>query len=176
MKERGIIFKAEMVRAILDGRKTQTRRIAKIERPSYTYIENGKLWVDAKEGPIEIQCPYRVAGDRLWVRETFALHDKLKPPIVYYRADDPTCYGSDGAWTPSIFMPRWASRITLEITHVRVERVQEISQADAKAEGMKSSATRSAKFAFIDLWDSIHGKGAFWERNDWVWMLEFRKL
>lgn len=149
MKERGILFSADMVRALLDGRKTQTRRIVNVSRikPSrWTSETIGRIAVDgagfrAKTTTYNIWsnlfvCPYGVAGDRLWVRETFALHDRSEPPIVYYRADDTAKYESDGRWKPSIFMPRKFSRITLEIIGVRVERVQDISEGDAVAEGM----------------------------------------
>jgi hypothetical protein len=171
-----------MVKAILDGRKTQTRRIIK-SVVSY------------------VACPYGVAGDRLWVRETFArchpgLLQKLDPDLDsahwfnLYRADGVTSnyiadYGNQ--WTPSIHMPRWASRLTLEITKVRVERLQDISEEDAKAEGISlrddsmlyepggEHGTLTAAQAYANLWDSLYGKGA-WEKNPWVLVIEFRRI
>lgn len=175
-KERPIIFGATMVRAILDDRKSQTRRIA---------------WCGEypEEGSVEIDCPYGVAGDRLWVRETFALHDHRDPPIVYYRVDDQNKYESDGAWKPSIHMPRWASRITLEITKVRVERLQDISEEDAKAEGIEPERFYSGKIArrasvyrgeyyrtpFRYLWEEINDRDA-WDKNPWVWVISFCRV
>lgn len=180
MKERGIIFSGPMVYAIQEDRKTQTRRIVKPQPDGETvmHVNYGHGWSEA------LRCPYGVAGDRLWVRETFALESKsYAGDKVRYRADGkPT----SGAWRPSIHMPRWASRITLEITGVRVERLQEISEADAKAEGVIPTGRRathkwcngedvSHRRQFADLWDSLHGKGA-WEQNPWVWVVEFRRL
>lgn len=224
--ERPVIFKAAMVRAILEGRKTQTRRIVKgynvehfdalgcvgemenhegkshdlgfgFYRDLERQDDNGRkyrytgflAWCGEypEEGSVEITCPYGSVGERLWVRETFALHDDRDPPIVYYRADDPTKYESDGAWKPSIHMPRWASRLTLEITKVRVERLQDISEEDAKAEGVVPSGRRAThryrasdnedhghRLQFQDLWNSINGAGA-WDKNPWVWCISFQR-
>ncbi len=190
--ERPIIFKAAMVRAILDGRKTQTRRLVESrtiyphgafwDHPGYEPIEirytewafrhkNQKAVLTAATGSPVFRCRYGTSGDRLWVRETFALHDDLKPPIGYYRADDANNYESDGNWKPPIFMPRKFSRITLEITKVRVERLKEISQEDAMAEGCQPPS----RGAYFDLWDSINGAGA-WDKNPWVWVLEFKRI
>lgn len=181
---------APEVKALLDG-STQARRLVKpippngLIRPAF-YNGHGWRWTRDKDnsawpGPSKRQavnwlaCPYGVAGGRIWVKETFALHDDRKPPIVYYRADDSTKYDSDGKWTPSIHMPRWASRITLEITGVRVERLQDISEEDAMAEGVCQPMEGPWPATMYSiLWDSLHGKGA-WERNDWVWVLQFKR-
>lgn len=148
-KERPILFKGEMVRAILDGRKTQTRRIVKLENGLWRntkalHMMNPEIeWHRCEVMPID--GPYGCVGDRLWVRETFALSPSGKP--IYranYRGDTSTASTIDLAtgetgplvWKPSIFMPRWASRITLEIVNVRVERLQRIGGTDAIAEGI----------------------------------------
>lgn len=190
MKEKPIIFKAEMVRAILEGRKTQTRRVVKLDGfegdPVYE-TENGLHNI------IDL-CPYKV-GQTLWVRETFqiskgdfapTLEEELtkKPNILYYASDNPR-YRDNDKWTPSIHMPRLASRIDLEVTNVRVERVQEISEEDAIAEGVLSISDPSgksiwgdgfAKACFRKLWDSINvKKGHGWNENPWVWVIEFKR-
>lgn len=159
VKERPILFNAAMVRALLDGSKTQTRRIPKHER-----------------------CPYGESGDRLWVRETWGTSQQwrdFKPSLlpenvdVFFAANYSVPDLDDlKPWRPSIFMPRWASRITLEITDVRVERLQDISAEDATAEGM---ALDDAVYNYSRLWDKINGDGAF-ELNPWVWAIEFRVL
>lgn len=204
VRERPIILNTEMVQAILDGRKTQTRRVIKKHPDAKFQFINGvdgrsewKLWSGMKVlGP---RCPYGQPGDRLWVRETF--FERMKNPClggsvrdVWYRADDK--YG-DVRWKPSIHMPRWASRITLEVTDVRAERVQEISTDDIVAEGtppMKgilcennideltkpSDGTRSPLFwsiSFRELWDSINKKRGFgWDANPWVWAITFKRM
>lgn len=141
-KERPILFSGEMVRAILAGRKTQTRRVVK---PAQTKPKIASLRVQAWIIDGEwFSCPYGQAGDRLWVRETWRKlacprHDEGQPPGALCLCNQVQCRadGDDGGkWRPSIFMPRWASRITLEITGVRLERVQDLSEADAIAEGM----------------------------------------
>lgn len=127
--ERPILFSGAMVKAILDERKTQTRRVIK-QWP--TVFDGGWPLADNRS---KMVCPHGEPGDRLWCRETFAnIALKGYEPVLFYRADE-----DDKAvtWKPSIHMPRWASRITLEITEVRVQRVQEISEEDAKAEGVK---------------------------------------
>jgi hypothetical protein len=179
MKERPILFSAPMVRALLDGRKTQTRRIVK-HRP--TMIEVDGVTVHGKKQ----KCPYGQAGDRLWVRETWQLFPRIEGASrIYYRA---SCTApsvlDDWRWTPSIHMPRWASRILLEVTAVRVERLQAISRADAAAEGIcfpegepKPPGYRCDRWPeenFAGLWDSINGAGA-WAANPWVWVVEFRR-
>ena len=201
MKEHPILFNGEMVRAVLGGRKTQTRRVilpqptkqdgktwlALIGDNAYMYSgqkPNGEFW----QMPI-FKCPYGQPGDRLWVRETWRevgsamMSDDSIPKLkcdVRYCADDPL----DGPWRPSIHMPRWASRITLEVVAVRVERVQDITEADARAEGVtlryddpNRVDRRCPKYAeaFHTLWDSINAsRGYGWDANPFVWVVEFQ--
>ena len=191
MKERPIIFGGPMVRAILDGSKTQTRRIVKLRDGSLAQDEDipahgecdglvipppdyvmdfSKTFPQWQNRP----CPYGKPGDHLWVRETFSLGTSQ---TVTYKADFPD---SCTIWKPSIHMPRWASRITLEVVSVRVERLQDISEEDAKAEGaaiMKHDAIgwHSHKRGFQSLWESINGPGS-WEANQWVWVVEFKRI
>jgi hypothetical protein len=185
-----------MVRAILAGTKTQTRRVAKIDSVAY-----GKpvSWVSvspATTGIKEERCHYGAPGDRLWVREAWRVGQKwdTKPPrelpveacSVYFEAGGHAANTSDGwrvdnedvvrpGWLgklrPGMFMPRWASRITLEITGVRVERLRDISEADAMAEGM---AWDDAVYDYSRLWESINGPGS-WAANSWVWVVEFKR-
>ena len=198
-----MIFNGEMVRAILDGRKTQTRRVMKVQ-PSdgfhpthngydldlnahwYTpgvvdkngYLQPAKKDVfgvaDENEG---YACPFGAVGDRIWVRETFSpVPDHEEPAgcsAILYAADGNGPYGK---WVPSIHMPRWASRITLEITGVRVERLNSISDSDASKEGcciadMESGDCLSDVFA--RLWTPIYGDES-WKVNPWVWVIEFK--
>ena len=190
-KERPIIFSGPMVRALLAGTKTQTRRVMS-ERHRWHFIEAcGDLAL----------CPYGLPGDRLWVRETFAKIDGQTRPWIEtdYRATYAhgdrlgDHLGIKKRWTPAIHMPRAASRITLEITEVRVERLQEISEADAVAEGCARlplqdgpgawwSADvdagpalhgRTARDAYRLLWESINGPGS-WDANPWVWVIAFK--
>ena len=161
MKERGVLFSAPMVRALLAVAKTQTRRLVKLREfgPSttrgydWTFRDKRALWNDVGTKWLIERCPYGVPGDRLWVREThakFAVGDRggIVPQCVAYRAtcdaDGSFDYVNNGdeimhlkvtKWTPAIFMPRWVSRITLEVTEVRVQRLQDISEEDARAEG-----------------------------------------
>jgi hypothetical protein len=212
VKERPILFSGEMVRAILEGRKTQTRRVVKPVQsepkiPPLTmepWMMYGEQEVDDDGRPMWegyhpdypydakwFTCPYGKVGDRLWVRETFWTAGEIPNlPTVY--ADDyiktPNGYASvvyradggyeDGAWKPSIFMPRWASRILLEIVAVRVERVQDISERDAHAEGLGMSPMLPHPRAwFRDLWNSINAKrGYSWESDPYVWVVEFRNV
>lgn len=246
MKERGMIFNSEMVRAILDGRKTQTRRIMKVQ-PEPSKSRPGDFWFSSKKlesmvhisdfapgnSPIadyhlfiqEHCCPFGAVGDRIWVRETWALlgnedgccvdwNDNLckgdeKTAARIYRSSceqRPGDYGLwsipdnaywkphtenekfEGAWRPSIHMPRWASRILLEITDVRVERLNDISQEDAQAEGMALTGWRPTYSDpdsggevwtpydnFARLWESIYGEGS-WKANPWVWVIEFKRV
>ena len=191
MKERPILFSAPMVRAILDGRKTQTRRIVKNIGivPGIGEILKGSD--DIKEWP-EL-CPYGKPGDRLWVRETFKQHDE----VISYKADGTwiTDFQHTGGinphenitWIPSIHMPRNASRILLEITGVRVERLQDISECDAKAEGSyvcdyfgrrlldQSSNQGCYKWGYRSIWESLNGTGS-WDLNPFVWVIEFKLL
>jgi hypothetical protein len=171
MKERPILFSAPMVRALLDGTKTQTRRIIK---PNHCVAPSMRL-------SMVPGCPYGVPGDRLWVRETFCPQMNATDRTPFYRSTGdelPSCH----KWKPSIFMPRWASRITLEITEVRVQRVQDISEEDAKAEGggfirehPDADETLSDKKLFQFLWESISGETS-WDANPWVWAITFRRI
>lgn len=222
VKERPILFSGPMVKAILDGRKTQTRRV--VTTPPWLRKMNptgemypGKalgvtpcLFVNCADGSQQrLRNPYAwpdVVPIRLWVRETWADADCMyqghtndEPGTVAYFADKSAIqYDSKiprqigaidlASWNwnvlkrrPSIFMPRWASRINLEITNVRVERLQEITAADAKAEGVEPFLNRDStawRAGFQIGWDSINGKrkGCAWADNPFVWIIEFRKL
>ena len=195
MKERPILFSAPMVRAILEDRKTQTRRVVN-PQPEREPSEQNGAWYPSTTSkkkrhyadeshfrrglPLD-WSPYGATGDRLWVRETWAKHycglpgTHFKP---HYRAELPddhdaamTANHAFGLmkWMSPIHMPRWASRITLEVVNVLVERLQQISEQDAKAEGVESVAEYAA------LWDSINGGGS-WAENPWVWVVEFRAV
>ncbi|MEH4659836.1 hypothetical protein [Phytobacter diazotrophicus] len=188
MKERGMIFNAEMVRAILDGRKTQTRRIMKVNCMDICEKDDGSLWPwredEENHGDYWYPCPFGDVGDRIWVRETFAYGTDFGETDVgcFYRATDPGWDDNDtGArWRPSIHMPRWASRITLEITGVRVERLASISDDDAGKEGYPADPApyggRMDKWLwFRQLWDSIYPDQSF-KHNPWVWVITFRRV
>ncbi|HBU9459720.1 TPA: hypothetical protein MDH73_004652 [Klebsiella pneumoniae] len=193
ISERGMIFNAEMVRALLDGRKTQTRRIIKdctVGRdPISKFIKIGKKFIGCypEDVPELIRecCPYGVPGDRIWVRETWAEAGASAPDLKLYRANYPEHVPSiyenvppaeEIRWTPSIHMPRTASRILLEITDVRVERLRSMSQGDARAEGViAASGPMEAGLAFRELWDSIYGEES-WKANPWVWVIEFKRV
>ncbi len=189
MKARPVLMSAPMVRALLDGRKAQTRRVVKGEALRWLDTDFGAGFVAMPENRL---CPYGVPGDLLWVRETWkphSLYAGMKPSEmpqaqVFYRADDGYA-PSNTPWNPSLFMPRWASRLTLEITEVRVERLQEISEADAIAEGLEWIAPGTWSVAprlgivgddpgqvYSELWDRINGP-ASWDANPWVWALTF---
>ncbi len=191
MKERPILFSAPMVRAILDGSKTQTRRIIKPQpfaRPEKR--DDEYLWDvfagDEQSGTIA--CPFGQPGDNLWIRETWAINPNFGQDDreVVFRA---TSQSASGWWKPSIHMPRWASRITLEITGVRVDRLQDISEADAISEGVhagngefegcywigKAISGTTAKECYARLWDQINGAGS-WDVNPWVWVIEFKEV
>ena len=197
-KERPILFSGPMVRAILEGRKTQTRRIVtkvagfgkvmagfdKSDTPGYDFHFRCKrgLWQDLRESELLGRCPYGNRGDRLWVRET---HCKYGGGYIYradYGTHTPISDGIGGPWKPSIHMPRVASRITLEITGVRVERLNDIGEADAIAEGVSSdmpivwqSGDDTPRGMFGELWEAINGPDS-WDANPWVWVVEFSKF
>jgi hypothetical protein len=192
-KERPILFSGPMVRSILDGRKTQTRRAVKFvqfdrsDTPGYDWHFRGtakgtkrsSLWQDMRHEQILSMCPYGKPGDRLWVRETWlCATGEPGPMLCHYQADGDRPE-FNGLWKPSIHMFRWASRITLEITGVRVERLQGISEADAIAEGVECCSgwighAGEPRRIFCDLWKSINGPES-WAANPWVWVVEFRR-
>lgn len=167
MKSTPILFSGPMVRAILEGRKTQTRRIIK-PQPSCDQVNE-----------CIFRCPYGAPGDRLWVRETWARELWSAGMDISSRL----FYAADGhenipiRWRPSIHMRRSDSRITLEIVSVRVERLNDITHWDAKAEGVEClpNYTAAPVDDFRELWDSINGRGS-WDSNPWVWRIEFKKL
>lgn len=197
MKHIPILFSAPMVRAILDGRKTQTRRIVKPQPPSsyrlvhmrtqdtdynpITGVAGLYAGFDTRPdddlSPLYYRSKYGQPGDRLWVKETFAFHPEVQGERIY-RADRGGDYQGaaqgDFKWKPSIFMPREASRITLEITGVRVERLRDITESDAKAEGCCGvTSTHFGIPNYRHVWESINGPGS-WEENPWVWVLTFQ--
>lgn len=181
-RERGIIFNGPMVRAILDNRKTQTRRLIKLDG----WIPGDPVY-ETRDGdfvPIETMCPYRI-GDFLWVRETWSCErwknidggEGWRRGTLRYRADG----NSDGPWRSSRYMPKWAARIWLRVTGIRVEQVQDISEENAIAEGVAEinpsdygERDDTMRGRFGTLWDSIHGAEA-WERNDWIWAILFER-
>jgi hypothetical protein len=242
LRERPILFSAPMVRALLAGTKTQTRRVIAKQPPpecGITYQLGNESWIQREKrspirrtweawhgalfesrperylcGAFEAKCPFGMPGDRLWVREThaqLAVGEGLDTPVpqcVAYRA---TCEADGGLdyvngrgeimrltvtkWTPAIYMPRWASRITLEITDIRSQRVQDISAEDSLAEGVPRASEcgcetcrRSAQMcpadaseqvmAYAALWEHINGKrpGCGWDANPWVWCVSFRRV
>lgn len=187
-RERPILFSGPMVRALLAGTKTQTRRTVRLADGDVLHFVDGAPWLSNIDGMKKLACPYGAPGDRLWVRETWALLTGNGHRIVYRADADPpmTCGGTepvrDMKWTPSIYMRRQHSRITLEITDVRVERLTSISEQDARAEGcFVDEATHgpcddSARDVFTDLWDSINGKRAPWSSNPWVWAISFKRV
>ncbi|WP_153717272.1 hypothetical protein [Eikenella corrodens] len=196
MKERPILFSGPMVRAILEGRKTQTRRIINPQpknrrggrwmycyestdrktEGSFSYSwpdKNGNCCADRGwESKITYRCPYGQPGDRLWVREAWAVHPETGS--LLYRADDEA--PADTRWKPSIHLPRKHSRILLEMTSIRVERLQTISWEDALAEGTDNDpATTNAVGSFAKYWDYINGAEA-WDMNPWVWVVGFKRI
>jgi len=204
MKERPILFNADMVRAVLDGRKTQTRRVMKVQ--PHAGVRNSpfvKSGIEDGHGK-ELVYPFGEVGDRLWVRETFRVHSRATDvATLVYKASEQQSWTQQthrvpiekcnkpavvDKWTPSIHMPRWASRITLEITGVRVERLWDITEDDAKAEGCTFEALRfkpgtreveemghTAVYQFGGLWQSIYGADS-WQANPWVWAIEFKRV
>ena len=201
IKERPILFSAPMVRAILEGRKTVTRREVK-KRAALDCLAAGfEPAFLALPGNADL-CPYGKPGDRLWVRETFAFADKsgshdaapddhwrparpgMEPEIYrcWYRASDG--HTADGFWKPSIHMPRWASRILLEISDVRVERLQDISRADIRAEGLQcppelasDDVSPNYRDWYPAAWRELcESTGGDWDSNPWVWVVEFKRV
>jgi hypothetical protein len=203
MTDRPILFSAEMVRAILGGRKTQTRRVMK-PQPKPTPADfpgpAGHWWPSQKHKSMlgverEMQkwkglagsaCPYGDTGDQLWVREAHAI--SANPDLgPWYRLDHEEARSSgprvDVKWRPSIHMPRWASRITLRITDIRVERLQDITEDDARAEGCDPArwidetdvGMEGYREGFARLWNKINGPGA-WNTNPWVWVVAFKRV
>ena len=210
MSARPVLFNGAMVRAIIAGAKTQTRRLVKPQPPEgadprwtwcvsstnrddvgafhHGVIEpDGNSFTDrGRERQTAYRCPFGAPGDDLWVRETWAEHepDDVQGTRTYYRADH-----ADGEvqvrpgmflrWTPSIHMPRWASRLTLRVTSVRVERLHAITEDDARAEGvltvdgLLSAMTPRERFAC--LWREINGGRASWDANPWVWVVSFKR-
>jgi hypothetical protein len=186
MKERPILFSGPMVRAILDGSKTQTRRVVKDAQPAgigrchWSNTGWAHLRLSGGCSCQPVHCPYGAPGDRLWVRETWA-HERDGTGCpddtgFLYRATDPGWddEGTGLRWRPSIFMPRIASRILPDITDVRVQRLQEISDEDARAEGYDRSHAFPREW-FALLWERIHGPGS-WHANPWVWAITFQRL
>lgn len=189
-KERPILFSGTMVQALLDGRKTQTRRVVR-PQPAHgvllcPWVDT--LWAeqDAQGGCrchfAPVRNLYGQPGDRLWVRETWHLWGPPEHQILEYRAD---CADAENyTWRPSIFMPRRFSRITLEITDVRVERVRDISEADARAEGVTNADEGSNPIDgshtianFANLWEKINTKRDYgWQANPWVWVIGFKQV
>lgn len=194
-RERPILFSGEMSRAIWDGRKSQTRRVVK-PQPKGALIPletQPGVWFDHHNILSGWRCPYGQPGDRLWVRESWAYFGgdeylyQREPSQVMYRATWDSDTRSlhhcgpvgDQHWRPSIHMPRWASRLTLEITEVRVQRLQEISEEDARAEGVKafqnSDGSLRYRDEFIKTWSLLNAKRGFgWDTNPWVWIIAFQ--
>lgn len=205
-RESPILFSAPMVRALLDGRKTQTRRAVKGKAAEALAVAYSPTFCGARVlnyscEEVIARCPYGAPGDRLWVRETFRLpaeYDDVKPTLV--RGDAPVWFEATtdqqrpegwGKTRPAIHMPRWVSRLTLEITEVRCERLHDISEADARAEGAAFHDGRGighsgwrhdlkdvhvdARSSFARLWGEINGPGS-WSANPWVWAVSFKTV
>lgn len=204
-KERPILFSGPMVRAILEKQKNQTRRVIRPQpcwQDGQGMVAAGWSWDISPKCKLEAwgeneigkqmakYCPYGALGDRLWVRETI---DGTLGCDSYYLADETRVVDAIG-WDrsedlpfrviPSIHMPRWASRITLEITNVRVERLQEISEDDAKAEGCDGKCpigylpayhAGPMVYHYSQIWESINGNGS-WDANPWVWVIKFKRM
>lgn len=199
MKERPILFSTEMVKAILEGRKTQTRRVIKPQPNDIRESPFVKSGIETTHG-YEIKPKYE-PGDRLWVRETWNVLDSdgCKPSDIS-PIKERAIYKANGDeypfWRPSIFMPRWASRITLEVTNVRVERVRDISFENCLSEGCSDKYKHydanckhevngeccqgwhyGQKWNFYYLWNSINAKRGYgWDVNPWVWVIEFKMV
>lgn len=230
MKERGMIFNGEMVRAILEGRKTQTRRPMKIQpvlNGSFYEVYGAGWSANVSSVPVVFghslatHCPFGCVGERIWVRETYRVHSKAADvATLVYKASEQNSWTeqthrvplsvctrrvSPEKWTPAIHMPRWASRILLEITDVRVERLQDISEEGAQREGVHTEVwdqtvaarnyAASDEFfqfwsddmphfvemnelyrsSFRSLWESLYGEDS-WQANQWVWVIEFKRI
>ena len=215
MKERPILFSGSMVRALLEGRKTKTRRVLKCDseivgtsttrewaerladnypvRPTEKMISDKAALLEGKIHPlvlaggsmVSLPCPYGKPGDRLWVRETTKEDIVGSRSLAIYEADYQHVCKSDGLpadwWysrkvCPSIHMPRWASRILLEVVNVRVERLQDITEEDAIAEGVDPSIhEKTYRYGFSKLWEQINGSGS-WDANPIVWVVEFKRI
>jgi hypothetical protein len=205
VRERPILFSAPMIRALLTNQKAQTRRVVQPQPPQQ--VESVKVveyssdqnrigrWSTQSHPEWIVTCPYGRPGDRLWVRETWRLNSEDYSPRtsiqgafardnVHYRADED--WNVDAGWRPSIFMPRWASRLTLEISDIRVQRLDDISEDDAAAEGVEPEVDEaweddpdcppSHRVGFRELWDRLNGPRGFgWDINPWVWAITFRK-
>ncbi|ATS54075.1 hypothetical protein [Xanthomonas citri] len=186
MRERPILFNGAMVRAILSGAKSQTRRAVKPQPApgqgmvNAAYCGDRHLWLrdgscDKTDPAKEWRCPFGQPGDRLWVRETWAQHaDHPAMRRAVYRADSGSEHDAE-RWRPNIHMPRWACRLVMEITDVRVERLQAISEADAQREGAGDNVdytrNRTYRDDFRDIWTSTGGD---WDANPWVWVIGFK--
>ncbi len=213
MAERPILFSAPMVRALLGGTKTQTRRALSPQPPDTTHQvsvwhhpdprPHFYAWTDNGEGGAELAdggwckpCPYGQPGDRLWVREAWTFAGTLDPGVLVYRADYPACVpphyenvppASSLKWRPSIHLARDQSRLTLEVTGVRVDRLQDISEADAIAEGIVPTHdgyglpdgshfhAADPRQSYLSLWEAINGAGSV-EANPWTWVVEFKRV
>lgn len=197
MKERPILFSAPMVRALLAGTKTQTRRAAKVEStlgidsilaPRRAGGHAATYLLPEQAAEAAVCCPYGQPGDRLWVREAWAETRLFQASgtgmVVYREGDNRTDYG--GPWKPSIHMRRRDSRILLEITSVRVERLQDIHPVDALKEGLEQCedlpyrwdhpvCLQTAVKLYSELWEQINGPGS-WAQNPWVWVVEFKRI
>lgn len=180
-RERPILFSGPMVRAILEGHKTQTRRVVRWPfsgQPNADEMDNAGDCVTIIARGKFVKCPFGEVGDRLWVRETFATYSGDGGTSgLLYRADPmfDTTTVFDWTWKPSIHMPRWASRLSLEITQVRVERIQDITEEDAQAEGRTLQDFGSGGPGYFPhTWDALNAKRGFsWEANPWVWVIGF---
>lgn len=189
-----ILFKTEMIRAILDGKKTQTRRVIK-PQPIVDYDSGYVYWkksqFDIHGMPLSIElpklCPYGTEGDILYVRETWLNDNHIDGKRGYcYKADFSNTFASSVCWAPSLFMPKEAARIYLEIKEVRVERLQNISANSAISEGIslpnyaeqyiKDVDYPTPPEIFCELWDSINGKKYSWSSNPFVWVIEFEQI
>ncbi len=194
MKEKPILFSGAMVRAILDGTKTLTRRVVKPQPFNHEHVGmvnadycgapekwliSGDVWRQSEfGGQHEWFCPYGQPGDRLWVKETFMPDPYVSSNFIYRATEKEPDRYSGHHWKPSIFCTRKASRINLEIVAIRVERLCDISISDAKAEGCNApdpDGYNHAGFQYKKLWQSINGPGS-WSMNPWVWVIEFKPI